>query len=210
MAAKDRKELQIEFLEVDISGRISDNESRHIVTTELIWPRLQVASKAAVKTLTFKKGMCNCAALPWSRRILFKEGVEHHFGIALKVTESLTETAINSFLRNCVASIFKLGEKAADDVLVSPLDDVAAIPLTAGRKMISKAAEAEIILDGCADFNAEDIVDGMEWNIPLTAAKDKIELLDGLGPHGNGKRRKILFHKGDVLGKARLKVELIN
>ena len=97
--SEEKKTLQIELLQLDISKFTAPRESRHVATVELIWPRVQVASRTALKTLVLNKGKSDLRNSSWLQRILFKEGVEYDFGLLFKVSQSMTSAAFDEFMR---------------------------------------------------------------------------------------------------------------
>ena len=65
-------------------------KSRNMVQVDMIWPRAGIAKKSAMREAVFKKGVCDFAGEPWTKRVVFREEVESHCGIAVSITEPVS------------------------------------------------------------------------------------------------------------------------
>ena len=87
MAAKQKTDLEITLARVQMPSLGRTGSHQHVVTVELIYPRIGVASKSSAKTIVLKNGICEADLLPWTRKICFKESVEGSFGVHVTVSE---------------------------------------------------------------------------------------------------------------------------
>ena len=118
MPAKEsgKRELEILLNGVELSTSAFGNGAcKRMVTVELIWPRMQVASKSSLKLLSFAKGLS--VPTGWIKRILFKESVEHRFGIVVRVTETVKATAVRKFFRSMAGTLLGIAGDFADDAM---------------------------------------------------------------------------------------------
>jgi len=201
--AEAKRALDIELLQLDISGLIAPSESRHLVTTELIWPRLLVSGKTSLKTLRLHKGKVDLTAGSWCSRILFKETVEHTFGLSVKVSQSLTSALFDELVRFVGGAVFGAAASLADSHVGGELGDIASAPLAFARKKALASYDADIILEGTLDFDASSLKRVQEVEVPLLTLTDRYE------PPRSGvtrapARRKLIARSGTRLGTARI------
>jgi len=211
MATKDsgKKELEILLDGMELSTAFFGTGScQRIVTVELVWPRLQVASKSAVKLYSFDKGKAKIASLPWVKRVLFKEGVERRFGIVVRVSETVTATAVRKFFRNMAGSLLGIAGDFAEDAIPSKyVGDAVAAPFDYAKKELKASVEAEIVAEGNLDLLASDLTASQSTiEIPLALTKNLYKTTKGHGPHDSGQKRQLKTPEGTVVGKASLQM----
>ncbi|MBQ9369341.1 MAG: hypothetical protein IJT83_16275, partial [Victivallales bacterium] len=154
MPAKEsgKRELEILLNSVELSAsEFGSGACKRMVTVELIWPRMQVASKSSVKLLSFAKGLSVPSG--WIKRILFKESVEHRFGIAVHVTETVKATAVRKFFRSMAGAMFGIAGDFADDAMPNKYaGDAVSAPFDYIAKELKAAYTAEIVAEGSIDM----------------------------------------------------------
>ena len=89
--AKNKLDLSFSLHAIEIPSLARKALSRHVLQASLLWPRVAIAKKTQEQPLEIKNGKVSAETLPWGRRMLFKEGVEGHFGLSLAVTVSLSK-----------------------------------------------------------------------------------------------------------------------
>ncbi len=156
--AKNKLDLAISLHALEIPSLARKTLSRHVLQAALLWPRVAIARKAQEQPLEIKKGKVNAETLPWGRRMLFKEGVEGHFGISLAVTVSLTQTEWENCLKYLLGQSFKLAAGVVDDY--EPGGDLAALPLKYGSKQLQESTAARLLVKGEWDCDLRGLGDG--------------------------------------------------
>ena len=205
--SEEKKSLQIELLQLDISKFTAPHESRHVATVDLIWPRVLVASRTAVKTLILNKGKVDLRNVGWLQRILFKETVEYDFGILFKVSQSMTSAAFDEFMRyvggTTLGSVATIVDKGVGGGIVG---DVAASPFAFLKKKAQASSSAETILEGGISLKSSELQDGQEIEIPLVSLSNRYEQEVAALRHP---RRKLTLKAGTRCGTAILKLSRI-
>ena len=204
MPAKEsgKRELEILLNSVELSAsEFGSGACKRMVTVELIWPRMQVASKSSVKLLSFAKGLS--VPTGWIKRILFKESVEHRFGIAVRVTETVKATAVRKFFRSLAGTMFGIAGDFADDAMPNKYaGDAVSAPFDYIAKELKAAYTAEIVAEGSIDMLPSEITPDMVVEIPLGITKSIYKTIEGHGPHNVSHGKKLVTAEGSVVGKA--------
>ena len=210
MAAKEsgKKELEILLDRVELApATFGKGACKRMVTVELVWPRLQVASKSTVKLFSFDKGKADAASLAWVKRILFKEGVERRFGVVVRVSETVTATAVRKFFRSMAGSLLGIVGDFADASMPNKyVGDAVEAPFDYAKKELKSAVDAEIVAEGNTDLLASDLQAENTLEIPLVLPKSLYKTTRGQGPHGMAAKRTLVASEGAVVGKAVLKM----
>ena len=205
--SEEKKTLQIELLQLDISKFTSPRESRHVATVDLIWPRVQVASRTALKTLVLNKGKSDLRNSSWLQRILFKEGVEYDFGLLFKVSQSMTSAAFDEFMRYVGgAALGGVATIVDNGVGGGIVGDVAASPFAYLKKKAQASYSAETILEGGISLKSSELQDEQEIEIPLLSITNRYEQ-DITALHH--RQRKLTLKAGTRCGTAILKLSRI-
>ena len=89
MANKVKANLEFLLVKAELKGVPEKAllKSRNIGQVDLIWPRTGVAKKSGAMEMVFKRGVCDFTAEPWTMRVVFREEVEDHCGLAVSITE---------------------------------------------------------------------------------------------------------------------------
>lgn len=135
-------------------------KSRNLGVVDLVWPRAGIARKSAAREMVFRKGQADFASEEWAKRILFREDVEGHCGLAVTITEPVSVQKARRFLRLVAKYAFKMGADFMEKAMVG-YADVASAPLDAFAQMIGEKDTPKAIAQGVIDV-AELPADGAE------------------------------------------------
>ena len=174
MAAVVRRNLEVLLTDLVVPSLSGVRSSGHVVTVDLIWPRPLVALRTAMKTVRFARGQALSTEWAWLDRILFKETVEERFGLAVRVSESLTAIRMEGFARYLASSLLGLAADMTEDVLPGYDGKLAAMPLGYPESQLKKTKEPDLIATGGIDFRPEDFAEGgtVEVVIPLRSGRE--------------------------------------
>ena len=125
-------------------------KSRNIGQVDLIWPRTGVAKKSGAREMVFKKGVCDFTAEPWTKRIVFREEVEDHCGLAVSITEPVSVQKVRRFLRLTAKYALKMGADFMEKAMVG-YADIASSPIEALAAMIGEKDVPKVIAQGVLD-----------------------------------------------------------
>ena len=142
--------------------------SRNIGQVDLIWPRAAIAKKSGAREMVFKRGECDFTAEPWTKRVVFREEVDGHCGLAVSITEPVSIQKVRRFLRLTAKYALKMGADFMEKAMVG-YADIASSPIEALAAMIGEKDVPKVIAQGVLDI--EDIpAEGEERTVvvPLT------------------------------------------
>ena len=100
--------------------------------------------------MVFRKGVCDFTGEPWLKRIMFREEVEGHFGIAVAITEPVSIQKIRRFLRLTAKYALKMGANFMEKAMVG-YADIASAPIDALTAMIGEKDVPKVIAQGVLD-----------------------------------------------------------
>ena len=91
MAKKEKLNIEFLLVKAEVKGIPEKGllRSRNIGQMDLIWPRTGVAKKSGAREMVFKKGECDFTGEPWTKRVVFREEIEDHCGLAVSITNPL-------------------------------------------------------------------------------------------------------------------------
>jgi hypothetical protein len=113
-------EMLLNKVEVKETGA-RGKKGRHMVIATLVWPRPRIAERVYAKTVELEENAVDLKKADWITRIVFKELVDGPFGIELKVTEAMSDSAIADFFRGVGSALMKLTGNEAEDMMASSL-----------------------------------------------------------------------------------------
>ena len=173
MAAKQKTDLEVTLARVQLPSLGRTGAHQHVVTIELIYPRLAIASKSAAKTIVLKNGLCEADLLPWTRKICFKESVEGNFGVHVTVSERLSTTQMRKMMRFIAGKSLDIGADAVEDAIPMPVvDEIAVQPLIYLSKQLLSTTQAKIIAEGFLDLKAAQFSDTPSLiSVPLLSCR---------------------------------------
>lgn len=128
-------------------------KSRNLGAVDLVWPRTGVARKSAAREMVFRKGVCDFADEPWTKRVLFREEVEGRCGLAVTITEPVSVQKARRFLRLTAKYAFRMGADFMEKAMVG-YADVASAPLDALSQMIGEKDTPKSIAQGVVDVSS--------------------------------------------------------
>ena len=156
MATTKRTKVNLEFLLVKAELRgIPEKallKSRNIGQVDLIWPRTGIAKKSGAREFVFRKGVCDFTAEPWTKRVVFREEIEDHCGLAVSVTEPVSVQKVRRFLRLTAKYALKMGADFMEKAMVG-YADIASSPIDALAAMIGEKDVPKVIAQGVLDVN---------------------------------------------------------
>ena len=201
-----RKEVEITLHGIHIPETASglDTDTSHLLSAELVWPRIGVAQKTSTQVCALKKGSADFEAVNWGRRILFKESVEGRFALALTLTESLDDEDLEQFLRFCAGAFLSIGAGLVESA-VKPVGKLAAAPLDYAAKNIGKYPGPLLLVEGLAELDSADFPEsGGErlLTLRMTAARRLMSLRAR-------KPSKLLLEKNEPNGEVTLAIRTL-
>ena len=173
MATKQKTDLEVTLARVQMPSLGKTGAHQHVVTVELIYPRIGVASKSSAKTVVLKNGVCEADLLPWTRKICFKESVEGSFGVHVTISERLSATQMRKVMRFIAGKSLDIGADAVEDAIPMPVvDEIAVQPLIYLSKQLLTTTQAKIIAEGYLDLKAAQFSDTPSLiSIPLFSCR---------------------------------------
>ena len=173
MATKQKTDLEVTLARVQMPSLGKTGAHQHVVTVELIYPRIGVASKSSAKTVVLKNGVCEADRLPWTRKICFKESVEGSFGVHVTISERLSATQMRKVMRFIAGKSLDIGADAVEDAIPMPVvDEIAVQPLIYLSKQLLTTTQAKIIAEGYLDLKAAQFSDTPSLiSIPLFSCR---------------------------------------
>ena len=149
-----RKKVGLEFLLVRavLKGVPEKTllKSRNIGQVDLIWPRMTIAKKSGAREMVFKRGVCDFTAEPWTKRVMFREEVDGHCGLAVSITEPVSVQKVRRFLRLTAKYALKMGADFMEKAMVG-YADIASSPIDALAAMIGEKDVPNVIAQGVVD-----------------------------------------------------------
>ncbi len=180
MATKNRRDIEITLVGMQMPSLAASKNSGHLLTVNLIWPRVTIALRTAVKTIDLAKGECSAGQWPWCRRVLFKETIEDRFGIGVTVSEALSAHRLAQFARFFAGSALDIGEDIVEDALPGVAGDIAAIPLDYASKQLLKNSEPALWATGDCDLDSQNVPtdnEALTITVPLVAACKRVKTI---------------------------------
>ena len=152
MARKIKASLEFLLVKAELKGIPERGllRSRNIGQVDLIWPRTGIAKKSGAREMVFKKGVCDFTAEPWTKRIVFREEVEDHCGLAVSITEPVSVQKVRRFLRLTAKYALKMGADFMEKAMVG-YADIASSPIEALAAMIGEKDVPKVIAQGVLD-----------------------------------------------------------
>ena len=156
MAATRRTKANVEFLLVraEVKGVPEKAllKSRNIGQIDLVWPRAAIAKKSGAREMVFKKGVCDFTCEPWTKRVVFREEVDGHCGLAVSITEPISVQKVRRFLRLTAKYALKMGADFMEKAMVG-YADIASSPIDALAAMIGEKDVPKVIAQGVLDVD---------------------------------------------------------
>ena len=212
MATAKKYDLEIHFLSIELSSALDlAKRSKHLLGIDLVCPRPTVARKSSERVLALEGGVFAPPSPAWTESVVFKETINGRFGIAVTVSEALTDAAVESFFRTGASALVKiLSGLAGAAVSVPHLDDVAEIPFSALAKALGKDGSPSTMASGCFDFPADaSFPSRAVIEVPLVSANDIFRTVRRTTRSGDATSRRKILSKGESVGICRLALEAV-
>ncbi len=157
-----KKAIELLLVKAELTGVPERRllKSRNVGVVDLVWPRAGIARKSSAREMVFRKGQVDFTSEEWTKRVLFREDVEGHCGLAATVTEPVSVQKARRFLRLTAKYAFKMGADFMEKAMVG-YADVASAPLDALAQMIGEKDTPKAIAQGVLDV-ADLPADGAE------------------------------------------------
>jgi hypothetical protein len=145
---------------------------RSIGQIDLIWPRASIAKKSGAREMVFRKGVCDFTGEPWTKRVVFREEVDGHCGLAVSITEPVSVQKVRRFLRLTAKYALKMGADFMEKAMVG-YADIASAPMDALAAMIGEKDIPQVTAQGVLDLReipaeGEEIEVSVPLKRPLT------------------------------------------
>lgn len=170
MPKSTKKAVEISLVSAELTG-LPERKlplSRNLGSIDLVWPRTGVARKSAAREMRFKKGKVDFTAEPWAKRIVYREEIEDHCGIAVSITEPLSTQKLRKLAKLTAKLILKEGA----DILSASMagyGDIAAAPVDALATIVGESEAPKAIAQGVIDFTVlPEEGEEIQLTIPLT------------------------------------------
>ena len=152
MASRTKANIEFLLVKAELKGVPEKGllKSRNIGQVDLIWPRAAIAKKSGAREMVFKRGVCDFAAEPWTKRVIFREEVDDHCGLAVSVTEPVSVQKVRRFLRLTAKYALKMGADFMEKAMVG-YADIASSPIDALSAMIGEKDVPKVIAKGVLD-----------------------------------------------------------
>ena len=154
MAAAKKLKTNIEFqlVKAELTGIPEKGllKSRNIGQLDLVWPRTGIARKTCAREMVFRRGVCDFAAEPWAKRVVFREEVEERCGLAVSITEPVSVQKIRRFMRLTAKYALKMGADFMEKAMVG-YADIASSPIDALAAMIGEKDVPKVVAQGIVD-----------------------------------------------------------
>ena len=158
MATKNQK-LSIEVLLVgaEIGGiKLQPHlvKTMRLVTVDMICPRATIARKTAAKEVKFQKAQADVKGQCWTERVMHREDVDGHFGLAVQVSEVLDDEWFEKFLRATAKVALKEFRDMMQKYTVG-ISDIASAPFDALAQLEGTYPGPRTVAQGVLDVTEE-------------------------------------------------------
>ena len=150
---KKKTSVEILLVKAELTGVPEKRllKSRNLGSVDLIWPRVGIQRKSAAREMVFRKGIADFTGEAWSKRVVFREEIEDHCGIAVTITEPVSVQKVRRFLRLTAKYALKQGADFIESAMIG-YADVASSPIDALAQMIGEKDTPKSIAQGVIDF----------------------------------------------------------
>ena len=208
--AKRTLEISVQAIAVPITGAGLLDKTAHLLSAELIWPRVGIAQKAAAQPCQLEKGYSDFEKVNWGHRILFKENVEGKFALRIALTEVLDDEELEKFLRSFSGAALAYGADMLAP-LYPPFGKLLAAPIDYIAKDIEKYPGPTRLVEGLVELDASDFPENSEQPLTLRLLTAKA-LTQSLTRRVAGRTRhvkKTILSKGEPNGDITLLIRTL-
>ena len=149
---KIKKSLEFLLVRAEVKGVPEKAllKSHNIGQVDIVWPRTGVAKKSGAREMVFRRGVCDFTEEEWTKRVVFREEIEDHCGLAVSVTEPVSVQKVRRFLRLTAKYALKMGADFMEKAMVG-YADIASSPIDALAAMIGEKDVPKVIAQGVLD-----------------------------------------------------------
>ena len=153
------KKVQIEVLltGAEISGiKLQPHlvKTTRLVTVDMVCPRASIARKTAAKEVKFQKAKADLKGQGWTERVMFREDVDGHFGLAVQLSEVLDDEWFEKFLRATSKVALKEFRDVVQQYTVG-ISDIASAPIDALSQLEGTYPGPRTVAQGVLDVTEE-------------------------------------------------------
>jgi len=204
-------EITLQALHVPVTGAGLLEKTSHLLSAELIWPRVGIAQKATSQPCQLEKGQSDFENIHWGNRILFKENVEGKFALRIALTEVLDDEELEKFLRAFSGTALGFGADVLAP-LYPPFGKLVAAPIDYLAKDIQKYPGPTRLVEGLVELDASDFPENSEESLTIRLVTAR-SLLKSVTRRVAGRTRhekKTLLPKGDPNGEVTLLIRTLS
>ena len=158
MATKNQKTtVEVLLVGADIGGiKLQPHlvKTSRLVTVDMVCPRSAIAKKTAAKEVAFRKAKADLKGEGWTQRIMFREDVEGHFGLAVQLSEVLDDEWFEKFLRATAKIALKEFRDLAKTYTVG-ISDIASAPIDALAQLEGTYPGPKTVAQGVLDVTED-------------------------------------------------------
>lgn len=157
MAAKNKIPVEILLAGAELGGIVLQPrlvKTKRLVTVDLLWPRCSIARKTNAREVEFKKTKATFKGEEWCRRVLFREEIDDHAGLAVAVSEILDDEWIEKFLRASAKYALRQFGDMIEKYTVG-ISDVASAPFNALAQMEGTYPGPQTAVQGVFDLTSD-------------------------------------------------------
>ena len=158
MATKNQKTtIEILFAGAEIGGIVLQPhlaKTTRLVTVDMICPRATIAKKTVAKEVKFRKAKADVRGQCWTERVMHREDVDGHFGVAVQLSEVLDDEWFEKFLRATAKVALKEFRDVVQQYTVG-ISDIASAPIDALAQMEGTYPGPKTVAQGVLDVTEE-------------------------------------------------------
>ena len=158
MATRNQKStIEILFAGAELGGiKLQPHlvKTTRLVTVDMICPRAAIAKKTAAKEVKFQKAQADVKGQCWTERVLHREDVDGHFGLAVQVSEVLDDEWFEKFLRATAKVALKEFRDMMQKYTVG-ISDIASAPFDALAQLEGTYPGPRTVAQGVLDVTEE-------------------------------------------------------
>jgi hypothetical protein len=154
---KEKKNIEVLLVSANIEGiklQPKLKTTTRLITVDLIWPRSSIARKTAARELKFSKAQASVKNEKWTQRILFREDIDDHCGIAVSISEILDDEWIEKLARATAKYALREFRDIIKQYTVG-ISDIASAPLDALSQLEGTYPGPKTVLQGTFDLSQD-------------------------------------------------------
>ena len=129
-------------------------KTTRLVTVDLICPRASIAKKTAAKEVKFQKAKADLKGQGWTERVMLREDVDGHFGLAVQLSEVLDDEWFEKFLRATAKIALKEFRDVVQQYTVG-ISDIASAPIDALSQLEGTYPGPKTVAQGVLDVTED-------------------------------------------------------